>query len=270
MANPGAVFLSRTLENSGTTLWTGAGNINLAGAVITNRAGALFHAQNAATLGFAGGANRFDNAGTFRKSANTGATTVGSGVSFNNSGTVDLRSGILAANGGYTSSSNALLNCALGGTTAGTGYGQLQVAGAVTLNGALSVDLINGFVPATNDSFTVLTAGTRSGTFANFLYPSNTVTMQLSNTASSVIVRVTDVLTPIPRPMLLPPELSGTDLKLTWTAMSNTTYRVEFNPDLVPSNWTALPGDVIGVSNTATKLDPLTPSNRLYRVRVLP
>jgi hypothetical protein len=52
--------------------------------------------------------------------------------------------------------------------------------------------------------------------------------------------------------------------------VSNTTYRVEFNPDLTPSNWAALPGDVIGVSNTASKLDPLTPSNRLYRVRVVP
>ena len=100
---------------------------------------------------------------------------------FNNYGTVDLRTGILAANGGYVSSANALLNCALGGTTAGTGFGQLQVGGAVTLNGALSVDLIPGFTPANNDTFTVLTAGSRSGAFAPFTYPSNRVTMTLSN-----------------------------------------------------------------------------------------
>ncbi len=161
-------------------------------------------------------------------------------------------------------------NCALGGTTAGTGYGQLQVSGTVTLNGALSVDLTNGFSPALNDSFTVLIAGTRNGTFAGFSYPSSAVTMQLSNTTSSVIVRVTDVVTTIPRPLLLPPEISGADFKLTWTAVSNTSYRVEFNLDLAPSNWAALPGDVIGVSNTASKLDALTPSNRLYRVCVLP
>jgi hypothetical protein len=259
------------LENSGTALWTGAGSIVLNfSAVITNRAGALFHVQNAASFVANVGVGRIDNVGIFRKSVSTGATTVNSGVSFNNSGTVEIRNGILAANGGYTSTSNALLSCALGGTTAGTGYGRLQVAGAVTLNGALSVDLTNGFSPALNDSFTVLTAGTRNGTFANFFYPSNAVTMQLSNTASSVIVRVTDVVTVIPQPMLLPPEISGTNFKLIWTAVSNTTYRVEFNSNLVPSNWNALPGDVIGVSNTATKLDPLTPSNRLYRVRVIP
>jgi hypothetical protein len=85
-----------------------------------------------------------------------------------------------------------------------------------------------------------------------------------------VILHVTNVLSIIPQPVLMPPEILGNDFKLTWTALSNRTYRVEFNPDLAPSNWTALPGDVVGVSNTASKLDPLTPSNRLYRVRVLP
>ena len=193
-----------------------------------------------------------------------------SSVTFNNFGTVEIRSGILAANGGYLSSSNALLNCALGGTTAGTNYGQLQVAGTVTLNGGLSVDLLPGFTPAMNNTFAVVTAGTRSGTFANFIYPSNVVTMQISNSPTSAIVRVTGVLAVIPQPMLLPPELSGTDFKLTWTAVSNAIYRVEFNPNLAPSNWNALPGDVIGVSNTASKLDPLTSSNRVYRVRVVP
>ena len=151
----------------------------------------------------------------------------------------------------------------------GGGEPRLQVAGAVTLNGALSVALTNGFVPAINDSFTVLTAGTRNNTFANFYYPSNAVTMQLSNTANSVILRVSDVLV-VPQPVLLPPALAGSNVLLTWTAVSNTTYRLEFNLDLSPSNWNALPGDVTGASNTASKLDALTPSNRFYRVRVLP
>jgi hypothetical protein len=131
------------------------------------------------------------------------------------------------------------------------------------------VDLINGFSPAVNDSFTVLTAGTRNGMFANFHYPSNDVTMQLSNTTTSVIVRVIDILS-VPRPLLFQPELVGTDIKLTWTALSNATYRVEFNGDLISTNWNALPGDVTSSAITASKLDMLTPSNRFYRVRVLP
>lgn len=493
LALSSSATLARTLENGGTVLWTGAVLNVFSSAVITNRPGALFRAEGEAANGLGGftANGRFDNAGTFRKSAGTGTTTVASGMKFTNYNTVDIRSGILAANGGYVSSSNALLNCALGGTTPGTGFGQLRVAGTVTLNGALSVDFINGFVPATNGSFTVLTAGTRNGAFGSFFYPSNAVTMQLSNTASSVIARVTDVFTvpqpaPVPPgliswwraegnaldsvstnhgvltngttfntgkvgrtfafdgtddvvqvpdsaslrpasvsieawvkffatngirivlvkpigtgtfdsyelalqdgavlaavadnsgfgpfltgpantvteqwyhlaftfndaskqqvlyvngvpvasgtanktmsydthpvllgadvengvlsffhnglideasiynraltsaevvtiynagaagkqlsavppvPLLLQPELIGTDIKLTWTAVSNATYRLEFNPNLAPSNWVALPGDATVSSNTAMKLDALTPSNRFYRVRVLP
>lgn len=266
----GTVTLSggRILENGGTTFWN-AGNIQAATAtVITNRAGTLFQVQSAAGIIPGAGGGRFDNAGTFRKTS-AGTTTINNLVSFNNYGTVEIQSGILAANGGYTSTTNALLHCAIGGTTPGTGYGRLQVAGTVTLNGALGVGLTNGFLPAVNDSFTVLTAGTRSNTFANFYYPSNEVTMLMSNTANSVIVRVTEVLV-VPQPVLLPPELSGPDLRLIWTAISNTTYRLEFNPDLSPSNWNALPGDVTTLTNTASKLDALTSSNRFYRVRVIP
>ena len=266
----GAFTLSltgRTLENGGTVLWTGAG-MYLTGGVITNRAGALFEAQNAASLSYQGGTCRFDNAGTFRKSSSAGTTTFDNGVAFNNYGTVDLRSRILAANGGYTSTANAVLNCALGGAAAGTGYAQLQVAGTVALNGSLTVGFTNAYLPALNDSFTVVAAGTRNGTFANFYYPSNAVTMQLSNTTSSVVVRVTGVAPP--RPVLLSPTLSGTNALLTWTAVSNTSYRLEFNPDLTPSNWNALPGDVLATSNTASKQDTATPTNRFYRVRALP
>ena len=75
----------------------------------------------------------------------------------------------------------------------------------------------------------------------------------------------------IPQPLLLTPELVGSDVKLSWTAVSNAGYRLEFNPDLANlTNWNAIPGDVTATSNTASKLDALTPSNRLYRVRVLP
>ena len=130
------------------------------------------------------------------------------------------------------------------------------------------MDLINGFSPAINDAFTVLT-GSRSGTFANFSFPSNDVTMVLSNTLNSVLVRVTDVLV-VPKPFLVQPQLSGSNITLIWTAISNTTYRLEYKTELGFTNWTALAGDVTTLSNTASKLDPLTSSNRFYRVRVLP
>jgi hypothetical protein len=266
ITNAGNLTLARTLENAGTTVLTGGPRLFLS-TMITNRPGALFEIQNAQEFVFNGGAPRFDNAGTFRKSSNTGTTTIG--VQFNNYGMVDIRIGALAVNGGFTSSSSALLNCALGGTTAGTGYGQLQKSGTITLNGSLSVDLLPGFLPATNNTFTVVTAGTRSGTFASFSYPDNRVSMQLTNTTTSVVLTVTNVL-PVPQPVLLMPVLSGSNALLTWIATSNITYRLEQKPHLDSTNWTTIPGDVTTTSNTASKLDALTTSNRFYRVHVVP
>jgi len=74
----------------------------------------------------------------------------------------------------------------------------------------------------------------------------------------------------IPPLLLLTPAIAGSNVLLTWTAFSNVNYRVEFNPNLAPSNWSALPGDVTSSSNFASKLDSLTPTNRFYRLRVLP
>jgi hypothetical protein len=266
LSNTFPLILGRTLENRGTMVWTGAA-INMAAGVLTNCPGALFLARNNASFNLLGAPNRVDNAGTFRKTS-SGNTFLSAGVPFNNYGFADLRSGILVANGGYNSSSGALLNCSLAGANAGSGYGQLQSAGAVSLNGALSVDLVNGFLPATNVLFAVVNAAARNGSFSGFAFPSNQVTMELSNSATSVVVRTIAVA--VQRPLLLSPALSGSNVILFWTAFSNITYRVDFNPDLNPSHWNALPGDVTSLSNTASKLDTLTPSNRFYRVRVLP
>ena len=129
--------------------------------------------------------------------------------------------------------------------------------------------LANGYLPTTNDSFTLLTAGSRNGAFGSFSYPSNQVTMLLVNTATSVVARVTSAVSPPSIPVLLPPAISGSNVVITWSAISNTTYRVEYNPNLMPSNWNALAGDVTSLSNSATKLDRLTPTNRSYRVLLL-
>src|SRR5438094_3240468 len=99
LSNATVVTLGRTLENRGTILWTGAG-INMAGGVLTNCPDALFHAQNNAPFNLFGTPNRFDNAGTFRKTS-SGATLLSGGIPFNNYALVDLRGGIIVANGGY-------------------------------------------------------------------------------------------------------------------------------------------------------------------------
>jgi hypothetical protein len=66
----------------------------------------------------------------------------------------------------YTQNVNGSLNIAIGGLTAGTQYGQLAAANGASLNGTLNVTLINNFLPAIGDSFTVLTSSVRTGQFA--------------------------------------------------------------------------------------------------------
>lgn len=58
----------------------------------------------------------------------------------------------------------------IAGATACSGYDQVQVTGSVTLSGALTVSLLNGFVPSKNQVYTIITndgADAVSGTFAN-------------------------------------------------------------------------------------------------------
>lgn len=100
VANAGILFsstarkdLGRRLDNAGMATWT-AGEIWVtAGGVITNLAGATFDAQSDATMSAPFNSGVFNNFGTFIKSGGTGTTSIG--TYFNNSGTVEVRSGTL-------------------------------------------------------------------------------------------------------------------------------------------------------------------------------
>lgn len=269
--NPGN-FISitgRTLDNFGTAVWVNGFTMSLNAGVITNEPNALFQVLGTQTISYGGGVPRFDNAGTFRKSGSSGSFIFAS-LPLNNYGTVDIQTGILSFPGaGFTSASNSVLNCAIGGENPGTNYGQLLISGTVNLNGTFSVNLTNNFVPDTNDSFTVVSASVRNGTFSNFIYPSNKVGMVLSNTPTSVVVVATNIISGS-QPLLLTPQLSGSNILLTWTSISNHTYRLEFAPGVPTTNWNAIPGDVLATNSTASKTDAINGSTRYYRVRMIP
>ena len=54
----------------------------------------------------------------------------------------------------------------IGGVSPGSQHDRLVVNGPATLDGELSVSLINGFQPAPGDTFAILTCGSRGGQFA--------------------------------------------------------------------------------------------------------
>jgi hypothetical protein len=126
--NSRAVTLStRTLENAGTTLWTG-NDITMATSTITNRPCALLEIQNSSALAFGRGLRRLDNAATLRKTS--GATNAFS-TALSNYGLLDLRTGTIAAKAGFTPSAGSMLKRALAGTSPGTQYGRITAAGTV-------------------------------------------------------------------------------------------------------------------------------------------
>ncbi len=131
-------------QNSGTwTIASGTVTISGAGASFTNAAGGTVQGGGI----FKVTAVPFTNAGAINPGIGAGAT------------------GVLTIVGNYTQGSGGVLNVELGGTTVGTQYDRLvDSTGTVTLNGAMSVTLVNGFTPAVGDTFTVLTFPSRTGT----------------------------------------------------------------------------------------------------------
>lgn len=146
----GTVTLSAAATHSGTT-WIHQGVL-----LLTNPSGSATGT----------GPVEVERWGTLRGSGEaTGTATNRGTVSPGNS----LATGILAL-GGLTQTSTGAVNVRLAGTTAGTGYDQLDIAGTASLAGALNVSL-DGYTPGEGDLFDVLTCGTRSGTFATVNLP---------------------------------------------------------------------------------------------------
>jgi hypothetical protein len=98
----------------------------------------------------------------------TGHLTVGAGYSltvqgnFQNAGILEI-AGALSIQGNYTQTAAAALDINIASPTV---YGSLAVNGTATLAGTLNIALVNGFTPASGQSYTILTFGARSGDFS--------------------------------------------------------------------------------------------------------
>jgi uncharacterized delta-60 repeat protein len=57
---------------------------------------------------------------------------------------------------------------------------------------------------------------------------------------------------------------------LHWTAIPGRTYRLQYRTDLGSTEWSDLLPDVVALTNTASKTDPMTNSQRFYRAFLLP
>jgi hypothetical protein len=85
---------------------------------------------------------------------------------FNNLGamTFGLNS-TFTVTGDFNQDTSAVLDVQIGDTPDTGQFGQLAVNGQAILAGTLSVQLVNGFEPGTNDQYSVMTSGMRKGEF---------------------------------------------------------------------------------------------------------
>jgi hypothetical protein len=100
-------FSGVTVNNSGTTTWSGGSDLQLNNnSVFNNLAGALFNAQSHGNILAESGANIIFNGGTFRKSGDTGDVTLlplGGQMYFSNIGLLDVQTGRVILQGGTNS-----------------------------------------------------------------------------------------------------------------------------------------------------------------------
>ena len=163
-----------TVNSGGNILLLGGSQLDLNGALLINNGGIngtvnVNYGSLAKGTGMYGVVN-VNTGGTYSPGNSPGISTVAS-LSFDNT---------LVTSGAPT------LAIELGGTSAGTHYDQLHVAGNLSLGGALAVSLINGFTPVAGQAFDILDWGSLSGTFA---------TLQLPTLSGSLVWNTTQLYT---------------------------------------------------------------------------
>jgi hypothetical protein len=182
-ADPQAVFTNKagaTLSKNGTTgtqLWhvpfTNAGAVHLQSGTLDFQIynGTTDYTQTggftnllSGTLASTQGANK----GTIdiQGGTLTGTGTINAHLINNGRIKPGQSPGILGISGNYTQTELGKLDIEIGGPTVGTQYDQLQIGGAASLDGLLTVVHLNNFVPQLGSSFQVMTYASRSGSFS--------------------------------------------------------------------------------------------------------
>ena len=93
--------------------------------------------------------------------------------SISNSGTLSVApTNTVTISGTFAQTSTGTLDIQLGGAPSTGDFGFVNASGAATLAGTLKADVVNGYSPATTDTFTPIEFASKSGTFASDTMPS--------------------------------------------------------------------------------------------------
>jgi Secretion system C-terminal sorting domain len=160
--------------------------------------------------------------------------------------------GCLLFNSGYSNSGTT--NIKIGGTTQCSDFDVLFGSTTLDIGGTLNVSLINGFTPTAGQSFTIVNAATRTGTYTTINYPTVPgISWTTSYTATSVIANAQASL-PVELAEFTAKLVDGQNVHLEWQTASevdNAGFEIEISED--GSRWEKI-GFVAGIGNS-THLD---------------
>jgi hypothetical protein len=168
---------------------------------------------------------------------------------------------VTATNGTLTVTTASLTVVA---NNASRAYGATNPSFTGTITGVLNGDNI------TATYSTIADAGSHAGT-----YPIVPVLVDPNGKLPNYLVHSTNgnlTIAAPPAPVILSiVRNQNSDIVLTWSSLSNLTYRVQYNDALGTTNWTDATPDVPALGNTATMTNsPGVSPQRFYRVLLLP
>ncbi|HEY5041281.1 MAG TPA: hypothetical protein VIK53_04705, partial [Verrucomicrobiae bacterium] len=246
------------ITNFGTVNWSSdnlLGGGSSPGTLIYNYG--LWNVQGDGVLGVnvAGNGMVFNNFGTVRKSGTSGGTSQ-FGVTFTNTGTLDMQAGIVSLTGAYNLLGGTL-NFNLNNLT---NFARLNLADSAALDGPLRVSVGGTFAPTNGSLFQIISSSGQSGVFSSVTLPAG-ISVTYSN--SGVFLLVSSAV-PVE---ILAPQLAGSSFSFQFPTASGQSYTVEGNDDLTTTNWVFYT-NTIGSGSLYQFQVPVTaaPPHRFFRI----
>jgi hypothetical protein len=177
------------------------------------------------------------NQGTISQRPGTGNSSISTAV-FSDPGTLDSQEGTLTL-AIVSLQPSSVLNF---GLNSSTDYGVIAVRTNVVLNGTVSVNFNNGFVPANNATFNVLTYPSFSGIFGSTNLPSGAAAQGVYGaTGFSLVFGGSGTSTT--QPILTIQRISASTVDVSWpTAAGN--FNLQSSPNLTVGSWSNIVGGI--------------------------
>ena len=131
-----------------------------------NLPGALFDVRTDTALLQSAGGRIFTNQGDVLSQIHGNGQRTVNIASFVQAGTLKIDTGVVRVVGNYAQGATGALRLTVAGPEPGVGFGQLEVTGRTTLDGALTLVTPAGLELTKGESLPVITAGSRSGFFS--------------------------------------------------------------------------------------------------------